>query len=90
MEFREELEEVTSEKELQPLKERSDGKHKVIIYKHITSLLTRKLKIEKYQEIVNKLTIAIDEKKDFNLAKDLAIELQYWSSISSAIHEWHP
>ncbi|CAO3616304.1 unnamed protein product [Mucor hiemalis] len=67
MEFREELEEVTSEKELVPLKNRND---------------------DKFHETVEKLTKAFD-KQDFKLAKDLAIELQYWQSIQSAIHEWH-
>ena len=45
--------------------------------------------IEKYEETVQKLQEAFD-KKDFKLAKDLSIELQYWNSIQSAIHEWHP
>ncbi|KAI8890288.1 Co-chaperone Hsc20 [Backusella circina FSU 941] len=68
MEFREELDEVTTEKELLPLKERND---------------------EKYQETVDKLTAAFDQ-HDYSQAKQLAIELQYWNSIKSAIHEWHP
>lgn len=42
----------------------------------------------KFHETVEKLTKAFD-KQDFKLAKDLAIELQYWQSIQSAIHEWH-
>ncbi|KAG1451053.1 hypothetical protein G6F56_008184 [Rhizopus delemar] len=44
---------------------------------------------EKFQETVKRLELAFD-KKDFTQAKDLAIELQYWSSIQNAIHEWHP
>ncbi|GAA5807573.1 hypothetical protein MFLAVUS_000938 [Mucor flavus] len=68
MEFREELEEVTSEADLEPLKKRND---------------------EKYQETVDRLASAF-ENEDYKLAKDLAIELQYWQSIQSAIHEWHP
>ncbi|KAG2215038.1 hypothetical protein INT46_008272 [Mucor plumbeus] len=67
MEFREELEEVTSEAELKPLKERND---------------------EKYSETVHNLQLAFD-KNDYNLAKDLAIELQYLNSIKTAILEWH-
>lgn len=45
--------------------------------------------VEKFQETVKRLELAFD-KKDFTQAKDLAIELQYWSSIQNAIHEWHP
>ncbi|KAG2200756.1 hypothetical protein INT47_002800 [Mucor saturninus] len=67
MEFREELEEITTEKDLVPLKQRND---------------------EKFQEVVDKLTDAFD-KEDYKLAKDLAIELQYLTSIKNAIHEWH-
>ncbi|OBZ87655.1 Iron-sulfur cluster co-chaperone protein HscB, mitochondrial [Choanephora cucurbitarum] len=68
MEFREELEEVSSEEELKPLKQRND---------------------ERYQETVNRLQDAF-EKQDYDRAKELAIELQYWTSIQNAIHEWHP
>lgn len=51
-------------------------------------ILTKYTK-EKYQETVDKLTRAF-ENEDYKLAKDLAIELRYWQSIQSAIHEWHP
>ncbi|KAI9484051.1 MAG: Co-chaperone HscB, C-terminal oligomerization domain-containing protein [Benjaminiella poitrasii] len=43
----------------------------------------------KHQEIIQKLKDAFD-KEDYSLAKDLAIELQYWTSIQNAILEWHP
>ncbi|KAI9357533.1 Co-chaperone HscB, C-terminal oligomerization domain-containing protein [Pilaira anomala] len=44
---------------------------------------------DKFQETVNNLSKAFKE-KDYNRAKELTIELQYWQSIQSAIHEWHP
>ncbi|KAI9247240.1 Co-chaperone HscB, C-terminal oligomerization domain-containing protein [Sporodiniella umbellata] len=44
---------------------------------------------EKFQKTVKKLQSAFDQ-KDYVNAKDLAIELQYWSSIQNAIQEWHP
>lgn len=88
MEFREELEEITTEKDLVPLKQRNDGR---FIYKYkllaILTLFFFSLS-EKFQEVVDKLTDAFD-KEDYKLAKDLAIELQYLTSIKNAIHEWH-
>lgn len=84
MEFREELEEITTEKDLVPLKQRNDGK---FIYKYkLFAILT--LLIEKYQEVVDKLTVAFNN-EDYKSAKDFAIELQYLTSIKNAIHEWH-
>ncbi|KAI8369665.1 Co-chaperone HscB, C-terminal oligomerization domain-containing protein [Blakeslea trispora] len=68
MEFREELEEVSSEEELKSLKQRNDAR---------------------YQETVKRLQDAF-EQQDYDRAKTLAIELQYWTSILNAIHEWHP
>lgn len=47
------------------------------------------LKPEKFQETVDHLAKAFKE-KDYDRAKELTIELQYWQSIQSAIHEWHP
>ncbi|KAG1152937.1 hypothetical protein G6F37_000650 [Rhizopus arrhizus] len=44
---------------------------------------------EKFKETIEKLQTAFD-KEDYAQAKELAIELQYWSSIQNAIHEWHP
>ncbi|KAI8078062.1 Co-chaperone HscB, C-terminal oligomerization domain-containing protein [Gilbertella persicaria] len=44
---------------------------------------------EKYQETVDKLQAAFDQ-QDYEKAKELATELQYWTSIQTAIHEWHP
>lgn len=84
MEFREELEEITTERDLVPLKQRNDGR---FIYKYkLLAILT--LYLEKYLQVVDRLTEAFD-KEDYQLAKNLAIELQYLASIKSAIHEWH-
>ncbi|KAI7903536.1 uncharacterized protein BX663DRAFT_506799 [Cokeromyces recurvatus] len=43
----------------------------------------------KHQEILNRLQDAFN-KENYNLAKNLSIELQYWTSIQNAILEWHP
>ena len=45
--------------------------------------------LEKFKETIKRLQTAFD-KEDYAQAKELAIELQYWSSIQNAIHEWHP
>ena len=45
--------------------------------------------IARYQETVKRLQDAF-EQQDYDRAKTLAIELQYWTSILNAIHEWHP
>ncbi|EIE81658.1 hypothetical protein RO3G_06363 [Rhizopus delemar RA 99-880] len=44
---------------------------------------------EKFKETIERLQTAFD-KEDYVQAKELAIELQYWSSIQNAIHEWQP
>lgn len=51
-------------------------------------IIHNKSNTEKYQETVNKLSEAF-KKEDYQQAKDLTIELQYWNSIKTAIHEWH-
>lgn len=86
MEFREELEEVTSEQELSALKQRNDGKHK----KKVISCMFLIIKlIDQFNETVDKLKEAFN-KQDYENAKKLTIELQYWNSIRNAILEWHP
>lgn len=53
------------------------------------SMLFIKLFLEKFKETIERLQTAFD-KEDYVQAKELAIELQYWSSIQNAIHEWQP
>lgn len=52
-------------------------------------MLFIKLFLEKFKETIERLQTAFD-KEDYVQAKELAIELQYWSSIQNAIHEWQP
>ncbi|KAI8980334.1 hypothetical protein BDB01DRAFT_797441 [Pilobolus umbonatus] len=42
----------------------------------------------KYDDTVNRLNDAFSH-KDYTTAKSLAIELQYWNSLKTAIDEWH-
>lgn len=87
MELREELEEVANEGELQVVKEKNDGKRQSILLQF--NVIHLWIFLEKFKETIERLQTAFD-KEDYAQAKELAIELQYWSSIQNAIHEWHP